>query len=102
MIMSMTLADEKEILEIEKLKADYRKVIQDLDKTPLELEKLKAEYRKVIHNLGKTPIELEKLKAEYRKVIQDLDVTPKLYYLKLYGALTATIALSLAAGKFLL
>ena len=28
----MTTVDEKEILEIEKLKADYRKVIQDLDK----------------------------------------------------------------------
>jgi hypothetical protein len=29
----MTTIDEKEILEIEKLKADYRKVIQDLDVT---------------------------------------------------------------------
>jgi len=27
----MTTIDEKEILEIEKLKADYRKVIQDLE-----------------------------------------------------------------------
>ena len=28
----MTIVDEKEMLEIEKLKADYKKVIQDLDK----------------------------------------------------------------------
>ena len=47
-------------------------------------------------------LEIEKLKADYRKVIQDLDVTPKLYYIKLYGALTATMALSLAVGKFVL
>jgi len=30
----MTTVDEKEILEIEKLKSEYRKVIQDLEHTP--------------------------------------------------------------------
>jgi hypothetical protein len=47
-------------------------------------------------------LEIEKLKADYRRVIQELDITPKLYYLRLYGALTATITLSLAFGKFVL
>ena len=47
-------------------------------------------------------LEIEKLKADYRKVIQDLEVTPKIYYLKLYGALIGTMALSLAVGKFIL
>ena len=34
----MTLVDEKEILEIEKLKADLRKVIQDLDNDNLKVK----------------------------------------------------------------
>jgi hypothetical protein len=34
----MTTVDEKEILEIEKLKADLRKVIQDLDNDNLKVK----------------------------------------------------------------
>jgi hypothetical protein len=47
-------------------------------------------------------LEIEKLKADYRKVIQDLELHPKLYYIKLYGAWTATLAVMLAVGKFIL
>ncbi|MDF1875926.1 hypothetical protein JHD48_09285 [Sulfurimonas sp. SAG-AH-194-I05] len=34
----MTLVDEKEILEVEKLKADLKKVIQDLDNDNLKVK----------------------------------------------------------------
>ncbi|MEA2111894.1 MAG: hypothetical protein U9P71_07585 [Campylobacterota bacterium] len=34
----MTLVDEKEILEVEKLKADLRKVIQDLDNDNIKVK----------------------------------------------------------------
>ncbi|MCV6608726.1 MAG: hypothetical protein OIF32_10970 [Campylobacterales bacterium] len=42
----MTTVDEKEILEIEKLKADFKKVVQDLeiDNKRLDLEMRKTSY----------------------------------------------------------
>ena len=41
----MTLVDEKEILEIEKLKADDKKVLLKIEKYPLDIQKMVTDMR---------------------------------------------------------
>jgi len=41
----MTTVDEKEILEIEKLKAEYKRIILDIEKNPLDIQKMVTDMR---------------------------------------------------------
>jgi hypothetical protein len=70
----MNTVEEKEILEIEKLKQD----------------------------IALNMINMKRFEANHKKMMQDIQLSPKLYYIKLYGAWTATLALMLAVGKFVL
>ena len=54
----MTTIDEKEILEIEKLKADFRKVLQDLDSDKVRLD---HEQKRLDLEMKKTNYEACKL-----------------------------------------
>jgi hypothetical protein len=41
----MTIVDEKEILEVEKLKADYKKVLLEIERNPLDIQKMVTDIR---------------------------------------------------------
>ena len=67
----MTLVDENEILEIEKLKADLRKVIQDstldMKRFDLEMQKFDLDKEKRMTEIQKFDLEIKKLSLDEKK-----------------------------------